>query len=252
MKYQQPAAPNSPPKEANALEMAVYDYQKKAHEFHLKRCKSAPVNETAEQREKRIAEWDEISSYLEQERLKVSTLADIEQQLEEYRKKAWGKSRAELMKEKYHRNSVLPKNLAANGEPKPTMKHSAHHIVPGTGRWMQNLLYQVRLKLHSCGIGINDPLNGVWLIQDRDHHGHGTTQHSAKHPDTYGWNYEHWIITQLRFLSVTPPNKNEYQTTPNNNSPFVARLIMLKSDLKNGAYPIKITEGKDISWDGKA
>ncbi len=250
MKVQQPAAPNSPPKEANALEMAVYQYQTKAHEFHSDRHKAAPLNETQKQRGKRISEWEEISSYLERERMRVSTLANIEQQLEVYRKKAWGKTRMELMKEKYHPTNDLTKNLTANGEPKPTMRHSPHHIIPGTGRWMQNILCNVRLKLHSCGIGINDPFNGVWLIRKRDDHGHGTTPDSAAHPDTYGYNYEHWIVTQLQFLSVTPSKKNEYQTIANNNSPFVAKLMVIKNDIKNGTYPKKITESKDKSWNG--
>lgn len=251
MKFQQPPAPNTPPKEANELEMAVYQYQVKAHEFHTKRHQAAPANETKQQREKRIAEWEEIRAHLEDQRMKVNMLADLEKKLEDYRKKAWGKTRRELLDEKYHPTNDLAKNLAANKEPQPSMKHTPHHIIPGKGRWIQDLLFNVRLKLHDCNIGINDPLNGVWLIRQRDHHGQKVTPDFATHPDTFGWNYEHWIVTQLRYLPTAPPNDNEYQVTANNFSPFMARLAWIKNSLKTGKYPIKITESKDPTWDGK-
>lgn len=86
-----------------------------------------------------------------------------QQSLESYRAESEGSSVKELAEEEHHPTEKLAKFLRAAGEPKPTSYHEAHHIVCGKGRYRQRLTYAARLRMHSFGIGINDPTNGVWL-----------------------------------------------------------------------------------------
>lgn len=246
MKFQQPPAPNSPPKEANALELAIYNYEQRAHSFHSKRHTLAKKNETAEQREARIKEWNSIRRHLNNEKAKIKLLSKLEQKLELYRKEAWGKSRSERLAEKYHPTYTLARNLVASAEPKPSKSHQAHHIIPGKGR--HDLMSFVRINLADCGIGVNDPFNGAWLPKIANHY---MTPNATEHSKTFNWNYEQWVVKNLISQSVEPPRKNEFQTSLNNHSPFVYRLKWIKTQLISGKVPAKIGMNKDPNWDGK-
>ncbi len=149
------------------------------------------------------------------------------------------------MDEKYHPTRVLARNLTANCEPKPSMRHQPHHIIPGGGR--HENMEDIRLMLFDCGIGINDPFNGVWLGDETVQY---LTPDATRHSDTFGWNYEQWVWAQLQNRSTEPPNPNNYQTSLNNESPFVKRLRYLKRKLKSGTVPEKVGMEKDPSWSG--
>jgi hypothetical protein len=241
MIYEQPPAPNAPPKAATALEMAIYNFEKKCDDYHAKACGPVSANETAEQRDKRLKEWSEARAFLDRERLKLNTLASMEAGLVKYREELGiltSSERLEQMsKEKHHPATKLSKHLIAGGEPRPSVEHVAHHIIPGKGRWRQPQILDVRMRLHMTGIRINDSVNGVWLSDKKNSKGHWATPKSPTHKSIHGTNYEVWLIRQL---GGSPAGRV-----------FEAKLKALKSKIKNGTYPIKIEQPKDNHWDGK-
>lgn len=241
MKYEQPPAPNAPPKAATALEMAIYNFEKKCDEYHAKKCVPPVTKETPEQQEKRIKEWSEARDFLERERLKINTLASMEAGLAKYRTELGiltSSERLERMrKEKHHPTKVLAKHMTAEGEPKPSKQHAAHHIIPGKGRWMQDRMTDIRLRMHLSGIRINDPRNGVWLPSTKDSKGHWATPDSPTHKSIHGINYETWLTARLNRVPT--------------GAVFETKLKTIKLNIKNGTYPIKIEQAKDSSWNGR-
>ena len=137
------------------------------------------------------------------------------------------------------RQEKLAKYLAASGEPKPTTFHEAHHIVPGKGSHKQAKIIEVRLILHSHGIGINDPYNGVWLANFiRNKKDDWATPPAPTHRKLHSFNYETWIVENL-----------DIEDLPT--EAYLARLRNIKRQLKDGTHPGKILEKKDVKWDGK-
>ncbi|WP_275074566.1 hypothetical protein [Pseudoalteromonas ostreae] len=58
----------------------------------------------------------------------------------------------------------------------------------GKGRYNQQAILRARLNLHMAGIGINDPHNGIWLINFVKNKAHDWLQrmhhHTGKYIDT--------------------------------------------------------------------
>lgn len=241
MRLEQPSAPDAPPKAATALELAIYEFEKKCDAHHATMCLPTPANETPQEREKRLRDWHEAREHLERERRRINTLANIEDGLLEYRKEfnvlTSSQRLAQMTQEQHHPTTLLAKHLTATGEPKPSKQHAAHHIVPGKGRWKQSKLLLVRLKLHQSGIRINDPRNGLWLPNLKKDKGHWATPQLPVHKSVHGINYEQWVSTELGFIPT--------------GTPFEHKLRGIKTNLKNGVYPIKIEESKDPDWSGK-
>lgn len=241
MYYEQPPAPEAPPKAATALETAIYEFERKCDKYHGLESTPAPDGETKEQRDKRLKSWNEAREFLARERLQINTLASIEAGLKKYREELnilTSSERLEKMrKEKHHPARKLAKNLVAGGEPKPSVHHVAHHIIPGKGRWRQTQLVDIRLQLHLSNIRINDSKNGLWLSEPKESKGHWATPDSPAHKTIHGTNYEVWIVAQLGRI---PAGKI-----------FEAKLRSLKHKMKDGTYPVKIEQPKDSEWDGR-
>ncbi|WKT59942.1 AHH domain-containing protein [Microbulbifer thermotolerans] len=241
MWLEQPPAPNAPPKAATALEMAIYEFEKKCDAYHATQYSPSLSNESPQERDKRLREWREAREHLEQERRRINTLASIEDGLVKYRMEfnaLTSSQRLERMrKEKHHPTKVLARHLLAEGEPKPSLQHVAHHLIPGKGRCKQKNLLAARIKLHLSGIRINDPRNGVWIPNLKTHKNHWATPEAPTHKSIHGVNYEHWISVQ--FLPI-PPGPT-----------FVAKLRDVKMKIKSGTYPVKIESPKDPLWSGK-
>ncbi|MFC6632791.1 AHH domain-containing protein [Microbulbifer taiwanensis] len=242
MKLEQPPAPAAPPKAATHLETAIYEFEKKCDTYHASQCAPVPTNEAQAEREKRLKEWNEARAFLAQERHKINTLASIEAGLQKYREELnilTSSERLEKMrKELHHPASKLAKHLVAAGEPKPSIDHVAHHIVPGKGRWRQKQLVDIRIQLHMTGVRINDPKNGIWLSDPKNSKGHWATPDSPSHKSIHGTNYEVWLVAQLGRIPA--------------GRVFEAKLRALKSKMKDGTYPVKIEQPKDSQWDGRA
>ena len=104
----------------------------------------------------------------------------------------------------HHPTSDLAKYLSAIGEPKPTNLHEAHHIISGEGRYNKAAIMDARLNLHLVGIGINDPFNGIWLINFmKNKKIDWSTPEAPPHRKIHRFNYETWIGATLGENMVT-------------------------------------------------
>lgn len=81
--------------ELSPLERAIQNFEKKAFLCHDKAL-NIPANETAQERLKREQELKSAFAHLKNEGLHIKTLAQIQQRLEEYRKKAEAMTRKEF------------------------------------------------------------------------------------------------------------------------------------------------------------
>lgn len=235
---QLPQPPIHRPSEPSALELAINRYEKECAKFHYQRY-PCPTKD-----KKAIAAWKaEIEK--DWQHLKVlrrQIVGHVMQQsdLGSYRTAAQNATVGELYQEDHHPADKLSAHLSAIGEPKPSPEHEPHHIVPGKGRYRQDELMNVRLNLHSHGIGINDPLNGVWLKNfKKNKEKNWESPKSPGHREIHRYNYETWIIS--KFMLDTLPA-----------SVFINRLVDVKRQLKTGEHPANILVKKDVAWKGEA
>lgn len=216
------------PSDPTPLEMAIYNYELKARDFHNTKNAQVSLNETAEDRAKRLLQRDQDWNHLRLERRKIAIQARQQEELEKYRTENREKSIKELSQEAHHPTQKLAKNLLAVGEPKPTTMHEPHHIIPGKGRHLKMLMVQCRLNLHAYGIGINDPTNGIWLRNfAKNKPDDWATPDSPSHRPLHTQKYEQWIAD---FFS----NDNLPESV------FTKRLSKVKRDLRNGTHPSNI------------
>jgi hypothetical protein len=224
--YPMPDRPSNP----TPLEMAIYNYELLAKKhYDDKRRKSAASKEKLQR----------DYEHLQKERKRLEYLLIAQQSLESYRTKSESSSVKELAEEDHHPTEKLAKFLRAAGEPKPTSNHEAHHIVCGKGRYLQRLTYAARLRMHSFGIGINDPTNGVWLRNfEKNKSDDWATPDTVSHRRLHRHNYEVWVSTSLR----TKVNKLD----------FINALRGVKIKIKNHMMPANVMLPKNAKWDGKS
>ncbi|SBS30485.1 hypothetical protein MSP8886_01828 [Marinomonas spartinae] len=230
-----PIRPSNP----SVLEMAIHRYQCLAIDYHNKKNLDASlIKETPAELKERIESLERDWEHLQLERKKIVTQVILQKNLESYRKENLQKDEDELFEEPHHPTRLLARNLSAIGEPKPSPDHDPHHIIPGKGQHQQVRLMETRLALHAHGIGINDPLNGVWLPRNKKHKGHWAGKNTPAHREIHSFNYETWIVST--FSSPLLPKQA-----------FVSRLQNVKRKLLNGDHPSQIIEKKDTNWAGK-
>ncbi len=87
MKIEQPPAPNSRPKTTNLLELAIYDFEQKAEKYHASLAKRVQKDETPEIKAARIRQREIDFAHLNSERIRIKQFADIQADLEKYKKK---------------------------------------------------------------------------------------------------------------------------------------------------------------------
>lgn len=242
MKVEQPAAPNSRPKTTNLLALAIYDFEQKAKAFHNEQACSAPKNETPEARKARDNQRKADFAHLQCERTRIRQFAAIQATLEQYKKDNHALSKTDtgidvLMNEAHHPTESLNNHLAAIAEPKPSVRHDAHHIVMGKGKYQQAQMIDARLALHLHGIGINDPRNGVWLPREYKDKGHWATPGAPAHKEIHRYNYETWIVSKFAIPGISK-------------RVLIDRLRECKTVLKYGGYPPEIVKPKDTEWSG--
>ena len=226
--FPRPARPENP----SPLEMVIYQYELKASAFHNGRNSVAPANETAKQKADRIAKRDRDWQHLRLERRKIAAHLKMQENLTAYREGNKQKSLSELASESHHPTKMLARNLQAVGEPKPTPMHEPHHIIPGAGKHRKQLMILSRLNLHAFGIGINDPLNGIWLRNfAKNTADDWATPESPAHRPIHTFNYETWISSQFS-------NDNLPETV------FLSRLQTVKRKLRDGTHPENILQRK--------
>ncbi len=220
-----PTRPSNP----SALEMAIYNYEIKAREFHNEKNYLASENECTSKKSERIEKRNRDWNHLMRERRRITAHVIQQEELERYRAVNKDKSVKDLAQEKHHPTSKLARNLRAVGEPKPTVIHEAHHIIPGKGRHLKAMMAVCRLY----GIGTNDPVNGVWLRNfSKNTSDDWATPEAPPHRPLHTKNYEEWISSSFS-------NDNLPETV------FGARLCKVKHELKSGTHPSNILVGKE-------
>ena len=124
--------------------------------------------------------------------------------------------------------------MCAAGRPKPSPKHTPHHIAPGKDR--TKAAYRARLHMHSLGIGVNDPDNGLWMIRLKANKGHWSMPEARSHLEIHTNNYESWIARHI--------------TSATDESTGRAKLRHLRNLLQNGNQPKEVTMPPDENWKG--
>lgn len=183
--YPKPERPQDP----TPLEMAIYNYELKAKSYYDRQA-----NEDSICMEKMNRDY----IHLQSEMKRIESLCAAQEALAAYRSSNESKIPDELRKEPHHPTTKLAKFLTAVGEPKPTVNHEAHHIICGVGRFLKARMALARLNLHNHGMGINDPLNGVWLCNtEKNKKDDGATPDSVPHRRIHRKNYETWITSSF-------------------------------------------------------
>lgn len=224
------------PHERSPLEAAIDRYVEKAKAYYQE--EEATKTLTQLERDKRLTE---ALKHLEQERRLAETIVTVQAQLEAYR--AFGREqkgsagRATLSAEQYHRRdkSTLCRYLQADGRPKPSAQHDAHHIVPGKGKTKVAAL--ARLHIHRFGIRINDPDNGVWLVKRKSDVPHWSMPAAKSHLSIHTFNYESWVYNAVRIT------RSEQDTR--------RKLNILARMLEQGSQPKEVTMPPEPNWTGQ-
>lgn len=226
--YPRPERPSDP----SPLAMAIYNFELKAKKYHDEANKQNP---DAEKLKKLVKDYDHLQA--EKKRIESVSIAQIA--LKEYRELNSSSAQFELAEEQHHPTNILARFLFSVGEPKPTKEHEAHHIISGKGRYNQQAILRARLNLHMAGIGINDPHNGIWLINFVKNKSHDwATKDAPPHRKIHRYNYESWIGGSLG----GDMNANK--------ALFMNKLRNVKVAIRTGTLPSKIFEKIDKQWKG--
>jgi len=209
--------------EMTPLEMAIHRYEEIAGNTLDRYEKLAKVHFTDDKTridKEREAELRDSLRFLELERLKLEKISDVQGQLAMYRASALKASHGTTMErsqavrrlelEEHHPTKNLEAFMRAEGVPKPSFKHSAHHIVPGKGK-DQVINGRTRLHLHRYGIGINDPANGVYLLNKDKFTPHWSMPLSRGHKKYHTKQYEVWVSNRVRVLKNMDAIKTQLQ-----------------------------------------
>lgn len=230
--------------ELSPLDAASANFESKAKQYHQQKRVALRVGEHPEQRKKHENELALALKHLEQERRLASVTAEVQVQLEEYRIQSHSKNamsraqrrdnRTAMQAEMHHPTYALAKFMRAEGHPRPSPNHTAHHIIPGKGK--TSFAAQARINLHMCDIRINDPINGVWMIRRRRDKGHWSMPNAKAHSELHTHNYERWVFNNTKLAM----DETAMRTS-------LHRLRLL---LESGRQPEKVTMPPDENWSG--
>ena len=182
---------------------------------HYAKTKNSNLN-----KEERAAELKSSLEFLAHERRHLNTIAGIQAELDAYRqagnkvkqgtKRERSASLTYLEAENHHPTEVLEKYMRAEGVPKPSSKHTAHHIVPGQGK-LPVITNRTRVHLHMHGIRINDPANGVYLVHKDEDTPHWSMPKSTGHLTYHTHDYERWLSQKIGALNHVDVIKTQLQ-----------------------------------------
>lgn len=200
--------------EMTPFEAALQNYENMAKDYY---AKTQDRTLTEKQRQE---ECKKALDCLERERARISTLSDIQTQLEAYREQGLKATTGSLPEradaigmisnEKHHPAEVLEKYMRAEGMAKPSPQHTAHHIVPGKGK-LKVLITNTRMHLHKHGIRINDPANGVFLVHLDKDTPHWSMPNSRGHLKYHTHEYEQWMSQRVQRLNNIDTIKTQLQ-----------------------------------------
>jgi hypothetical protein len=232
--------------ELSPLEAAIERYAQKA-KHHFQQVSKADFSAmTPTERKEQEKALREALEHLEHERRLAEVTVEVQTELEHYRTQGRNATQGSfreaavaqraLIAETHHPTKLLERYLRADGRPKPSAQHSAHHVVPGKGK--TKAANRARLHIHGLGVRINDPDNGTWLVRHKRDTPHWSMPQSLAHLQYHTYNYETWIY---RSVSL----KRSEDT-------LRFKLRLLGRMLQQGNYPKHVTLPPDSSWDGKA
>ena len=154
---------------------------------------------------------EERLDFLEKERRHIDNIAVVQAQLETYREQGMAATKGDdkerlraltmMRNESHHPTNVLETHMRAEAVPKPTRHHTAHHILPGSGRWKKVETARARTHIHKHGIRINDPANGVYLVAVDDNTPHWSMPGSGGHKKYHTAEYEGWVAQRISRLT---------------------------------------------------
>lgn len=193
--------------EMTPLDKAIDAYQKKAEQYFA--TKNEIENAPADVRKQREIELRKIKDELEHQRMNAESYASIQAQLDAYRevgRTATKGNRSEVVQkqrtlhaEDHHTTAVLEEMMRADGIPKPSSQHTAHHVIPGTGKTKNANL--ARVHMHRFGVRINDPDNGVYLPMYKKYTPHWSMPDSKGHLEYHTEGYEDWVRRKIQVKS---------------------------------------------------
>lgn len=221
--------------EMNASERVIADFERKAGKFHRNRQLAAKNagNETLEQKRERLADKNKEFQHLQREAALAKTMVQVQVRIEQYR--ASSLTSSQMLAEGHHPTEELESLLRGDGRPKPSPKHTAHHIVPGKGK--TELAANARIEMHLHNIRINDPDNGVWMLMKKKDKGHWSMPNANAHMEIHTHNYERWVYQRI----LAAFNERE------------ARAILrnIGNLLHEGKQPPQVTMPPYAEWDGQ-
>lgn len=191
--------------EMSPLERAIQSYEEKAERYYS--MDNLSLHFTKEERE---IKKNEAMQELATQRRHLETIGEVRALLEVYRennmKMKLGsnadrkKALATMKNESHHPTDFLEKLMRAEGHPKPSGKHTAHHILPGAGQYEKVMISRARIHMHTHGIGVNDPANGVYLLTKDEYTPHYSMPESRGHLKYHTRDYEKWVSLRIRQL----------------------------------------------------
>jgi hypothetical protein len=195
----------------------------------------APLPDTESELQAREKELSDVLKHLKNERRRIAVFAQLERRLIEYQlqgTQSADENPFDMMLEKHHPTRILARNMRASGRPRPSKRHSPHHIVQGKGKHPDTA--DTRLNLHIFGIRINDPDNGVWMPMEKADKGHWSMPHAPAHSEIHTYNYETWVNHLIGPLDSEQAIR--------------AALTRIRSLLRDGKQPKQVTDTKDPHW----
>lgn len=221
--------------EMSPLESAIHNYERMAKK-HFSKLDGDP-NLTKEEREVAL---EKSLVFLERERRHIDNIAVVQAQLETYREQGMKSTRGSgkenldalnmMRNEAHHPTNVLEAYMRAEAVPKPSRHHTAHHILPGSGRWKKVDLARARTHIHKHGVRINDPANGVYLVATDDDAPHWTMPNSSGHKKYHTAEYEGWVAQRISQLTHIDFIKTQLQ--------IIGRILQ-ENEPKDAIHKIK-------------
>ncbi len=200
-------------------EQTVFERMLDRYSEMVKAHYTTSSNSTLTEQERKTA-LKESLLFLERERRHLESMADVQAQLDTYREAGMMATRGgqdernvaltTMRAESHHPTEVLEKYMRAEGVPKPSSKHTAHHIVPGKGK-IKILTNRTRVHLHIYGIRINDPANGVYLVHKDEDTPHWSMPKSRGHLTYHTHDYERWLSQKIRAIKNIDLIKTQLQ-----------------------------------------
>lgn len=189
--------------EMSPLEAAI-----QRHEDQVKKYYSLKNESLSMPKAEREQKLKEALDYLKHERMHLEAIAVVQSDLTEYRKAGneavlgndsqRSAALTVMSSEKHHPTVVLERFMRAEGVPKPSRHHTAHHVLPGSGQYNKRAISRARVHVHIRGIRINDPVNGVYLVSKDKLTPHWSMPGSRGHLKYHTSDYELYVSNKVR------------------------------------------------------